>query len=347
MARSIRIEFPGAFYHVMARGNRKQDIFLDEDDHHFFLKTLKEACGRTGWRVHAWALLRNHYHLLLETPEPNLVAGMKWLQNAYTRRINAKHRAWGRVFGDRYKAVLVQAREGDYYATLLDYIHLNPVRAGLVNVAEGGSVAAYPWTSVAGAYVLRPEQRAPWVAVERGFAACGVEDTAAGRREFVARLDARGAAGRSAGLVPVPEDADGRSSHLAKGWYWGSREFAKELLAKARESITARSNATYRSGPARHAHDERRAEEIVAEGLRRLRIREGELEDAPGADARKVALALAVLAETTIAHRWLARRLHMASAANVSQQIRRVRLGTRTLPPEVVAPLRGLSGILD
>ena len=132
MARGIRVEFAGAFYHVMARGNRREDIFFNDDDRRFFLKTLSDACGRTGWKVHAWVLMNNHYHLLIETPEPNLVEGMKWLQNTYTRRLNTKHGLWGRVFGDRYKAVLVEGGSVDYFTTLLDYIHLNPARAGAV-----------------------------------------------------------------------------------------------------------------------------------------------------------------------------------------------------------------------
>jgi len=82
MPGSIRLEFPGAFYHVMARGNRRERIFADDIDRRFFLKALDEACERTGWRVHAWVLMSNHYHCLIETPEPNLVAGMQWLQNA-------------------------------------------------------------------------------------------------------------------------------------------------------------------------------------------------------------------------------------------------------------------------
>src|SRR6266567_6377078 len=99
MARSVRVEFPGAFYHVMARGNRREAIFLDKEDGKQFVKALGEVCAMTGWRVHAWVLLSNHYHLMIETPEPNLVAGMKWLQNTLTRRFNVRHRAWGREFG--------------------------------------------------------------------------------------------------------------------------------------------------------------------------------------------------------------------------------------------------------
>jgi putative transposase len=78
--------------------------------------------------------MRNHYHLMLETPEANLVEGMKWLQNTYTRRFNTRHRLWGRLFGDRYKAVLTEGREGYYYSSLMDYIHLNPVWVGLVRI---------------------------------------------------------------------------------------------------------------------------------------------------------------------------------------------------------------------
>lgn len=88
MARGIRVEYAGAFYHVMARGNRRERIFREEADRGFFCQTLGEACARTGWKVHAWVLMGNHYHLMLETPEPNLVAGMQWLQNTYTRRFN-------------------------------------------------------------------------------------------------------------------------------------------------------------------------------------------------------------------------------------------------------------------
>ena len=104
----------------MARGNRRGAIYVDDDDRRFFLGTLAEACGMTGWRVHAWVLMGNHYHLLIETPEPNLVEGMKWLQNAYTRRFNVRHRKWGRLFGDRYKSVIVEGSAGDYYRTLVD-----------------------------------------------------------------------------------------------------------------------------------------------------------------------------------------------------------------------------------
>gem|GEM_PF-1690255 len=131
-AKEFCIEFFGAYYYVMTRGNRRETIFHNDDDRRFFLATLFEACAMTGWRVHAWVLMGNHYHVFIETPEANLVAGMSWLQNTVTRRYNVRHQAWGRLFGDRYKAVLVGGADTYHYRTLADYIHLNPVRARLV-----------------------------------------------------------------------------------------------------------------------------------------------------------------------------------------------------------------------
>jgi len=97
MARPLRIEFSGAVYHVMARGNQGQRIYADDGDRKLWLATLDGAWRRTGWRVHAWVLLANHYHLLLETPGANLVVGMKWFQGTYTQRYNARHRKRGHL----------------------------------------------------------------------------------------------------------------------------------------------------------------------------------------------------------------------------------------------------------
>ena len=191
MARSLRVEYAGAYYHVMARGNRREAIFLDEKDRHFFLKAVSEACARTGWMVHAWVVMGNHYHLFIETPEANLVEGMKWLQNTYTRRFNVRHRAWGRVFGDRYKSVVVEGELPEYYGSLVDYIHLNPVRAGIVSGRRGESVLDYPWSSLAGGYALPAGRRAKWLAAGVGLERLGYRDTAAGRKKMVEELDRR------------------------------------------------------------------------------------------------------------------------------------------------------------
>ena len=132
MPRKLRIEYPGAMYHVMSRGNRRQDIFLDDVDRHDFLKTLAEACQKTAWEVHAFCLMSNHYHLVVETPNANLVAGMAWLQSTYTIRLNHRHKLIGHVLSGRYKAQLVEGSGNGYLRTACDYVHLNPARAHLL-----------------------------------------------------------------------------------------------------------------------------------------------------------------------------------------------------------------------
>jgi len=337
MARSVRIEFPGAFYHVMARGNRREAIFLDDDDRRFFLQCLAEACGKTGWRVHAWVLMANHYHLFIETPEANLVEGMKWLQNAVTRRFNLRHRKWGRLFGDRYKSVLVEGAQANYYATLWEYIHLNPFRAGLLRMREAGSILDYCWSSIAGGYALTPARRAKWLAAEKGFSVMGFADTAAGRREMVAYLDCRGAQeGRKSGLVPLPKAMDGRSSHLRRGWYWGRQEFAQWALEFADALIRKGKSRAYRRSRERLAHGVAQAEKLLKEGFVLAGLDEESLEALPANEPRKVELAWVVWKRTTVSQAWIAQRLKMRSAANVSVALHRTKRRRKELPVELL-----------
>ena len=118
-------------------------------------------CKRTGWRVHAWTLLPNHFHWLLETPEGHLVAGMKWFLGAYSQRFNARHGQRGHVFQGRYKAVVVEAGAGEYFETVSTYIHLNPARACLLKDPEQG-LEQYPWSSYS-QYLASPKRRPAWL----------------------------------------------------------------------------------------------------------------------------------------------------------------------------------------
>ena len=106
MARKVRIQYPGAMYHVMNRGDQREAIFEDDQDRQRLLETLTEAGEKTGGQVHAFCLMRNHFHLVLETPQPNLVAGMKCLLGAYTGRFNRRHKQFGHVFSGRYRALI-------------------------------------------------------------------------------------------------------------------------------------------------------------------------------------------------------------------------------------------------
>ena len=95
MARKLRVQYPGAIYHVMNRGDHREAIFRSRQDRELFLETLAQACEKTDWQVHAWCLMSNHFHLVVETPRANLVSGMKWLLGAYTQRFNSRHKAAG------------------------------------------------------------------------------------------------------------------------------------------------------------------------------------------------------------------------------------------------------------
>ncbi len=328
MARSIRIEFEGAFYHIMARGNRREAIFLDHEDRRLFLRSLGEACGMTGWRVHAWVLMGNHYHLMIETPEANLVEGMKWLQNAYTRRFNVRHLQWGRLFGDRYKSVLVEG-EGSYYETLLDYIHLNPARAKLINPLAGQGLLDYGWSSLAAGYVLGPKKRPKWLAVGHGLRAFGFADTVSGRRAFVERLERRILVEglEMAGIPTLAAEVDKRMSHLQRGWYWGSREFAARVLKIGQSDLKKPRHAGDLCAKEIRAHGEQEARRLIAEGLAAAGLRAEDLAKRPGSDPIKAVLAEMVWSRTSVNMEWIAQALKMRSAGNVRQQIRRRKTG--------------------
>src|SRR5271168_1345006 len=130
MARKLRIQYAGAVYHVMHRGDRREAVFEDDQDRQRFLETVSEACQKTAWQIHAYCLMRNHFHLVVETPQPNLVVGMKWLLGVYTKRFNIGHKECGHLFAGRYKALHVEGSGNGYLATVCDYVHLNAARAG-------------------------------------------------------------------------------------------------------------------------------------------------------------------------------------------------------------------------
>lgn len=140
MTRPIRIEFAGALYHVTSRGDRREDIYLDDGDRSKWVETLGEVCQRFNWVVHAYCEMTNHYHLLIETPDGNLSMGMRQLNGVYTQHINRRHRLAGHLFQGRYKAILVQKET--YLLELTRYVVLNPVRARMVK-----RIADWPWSS--------------------------------------------------------------------------------------------------------------------------------------------------------------------------------------------------------
>ncbi len=188
MARPIRVEYAHAVYHVTARGNERRAIFRDDRDRERFLDTLGEAVERFGVAIHAYCLMPNHYHLLLQTPRANLSAAAGWLQTTYTIRFNRRHRRSGHLFQGRFKAHLVEA---DAYARqLIGYIHLNPVRPKdkrkPIPPQREPELARYRWSSHSAYAGVSRSSAPPWLCLEwlTCFGATGSGAQAEYRREI-------------------------------------------------------------------------------------------------------------------------------------------------------------------
>jgi len=327
MARSPRMEFAGAFYHVMARGDRREAIVRDVEDRATFMRTLGETCRRTGFRVHAYALMTNHYHLLLETPEANLSRGMGWLQNAYTRRINTRHRLWGHVFGGRYKSIVVEP--GQCFWALMDYIHLNPVRAGIGKEADG--LESYPWSSVR-QYVTGARSRPFWLETATGFSVCGCKDSARGRREYLEALESRVDWKHPRKAGAVYSEGEGRPqlavhSSLRRGWMFGSQEFREKLMGIGAEKLIARARrkADGYHGPALRDHGERAARKLLTAGLKYFGVGQEELKRARKSNARKCLLGELIQSETAVRLDWITGQLGMGTRAGCCRLIHEAR----------------------
>ena len=200
MARPLRIQFAGALYHVTSRGNARAPIFLGDSDRHLFLDVLGAAIERCHWLCHAYCLMTNHYHLVLETPRPNLSRGMRQLNGLYTQRFNRRHERVGHIFQGRFTGILVE-REA-HLLELARYVVLNPVRAGMVRAAED-----YRWSSLRAALGMAPTPR--WLTHRALLTELGSRTR---YREFVAE-----------GLgSPAPWSA-------LRGTVLGSEDFAKRV----------------------------------------------------------------------------------------------------------------------
>jgi len=269
MARKPRIEFEGATYHVMCRGNRQLAVFRDDRDCEMFLDTLAEVCVRCGWRVHAFVLMGNHYHLLLETLEANLVFGMQWLQSTYTKRFNVRHTEWGHLFQSRYKALLVD--EGDYFSTVATYIHLNPARVKGFDSKRSG-LEEHVWSSYLGYIWLR--RRPEWLCTDRVMESCGFTDSESGRRAYRALMDKKVA---EMGAVPEPWLFDERWDKIRRGWCFGEEAFRQEMDDRLGGTLDGKKRESF-SGDAVCRHDCIEAERLIEQGLKILGINSDDLE---------------------------------------------------------------------
>jgi len=319
MPRSLRIEYPGAIYHAMSRGNNGQETFLAPSGYRLFLATLDEVCLQTGWRIHAYVLMTNHYHLLLETPEANLVAGMKWFQGAYTQRFNAMFNRRGHLFQGRYKAIPVQTdpREGglEYFRHVSSYIHLNPFRAKLCGVGMADPLESYQWSSYP-SYCGLARKVPEWLAREKVLAAWGLEEGLVGTVEaYRLRME------RKMSFEGDP-DAGRRGEfekQMKRGWFIGSEGFAGTLLGFQRGDAGSDNDR----GSQRRMHGVMEAERLLAAGLAALEWREEDLLAGKSNLPEKQALAWLMKRQTTVTGQWIADRLRMGHRTNTSHALSR------------------------
>lgn len=253
MPRQIQIEYPGAIYHVMSRGDRREAIVLGDSDREFWIKTLGEACVKCDWQVHAYCLMTNHFHLVVETPLANLVSGMKWFLGTYTVRFNAWHCLRGHLFAGRYQSLLIDETDNHYLRVACDYVHLNPVRAGLVAVER--PLEDYRWSSYP-TYLGKPAGRPSWLRTDRLLDEHGLEQE---NRRAVLEFSRRMETERLGANDPNPHQVT-----LRRGWRLGEDTFVTCLLdrldGKPSESHQARE---------RIEASEAKAERIIEDGLRR------------------------------------------------------------------------------
>jgi REP element-mobilizing transposase RayT len=312
MSRNIRIEYPGAFYHVMNHGDGRQVIFENDEDRLGFLETLAEVCQKTRWQIHAYCLMDKYFHLVIETPKANLVMGMKSLLGIHTNRHNRRHKTFGHLFSGRYQAQVVEGSGGGYLKTVCDYVHLNPARAGLL--APRKPLSDFCWSSYP-RYLAAPGKRPDWLRTDRLLGECSIsKDSVAGRRAFGERMEQR------------------RRENLAKefkaveqGWYLGSEPFRQKLLAK----VSTAAGPSH-SGEAVREAAEAQAERLVVAGLKRLGWDEAGLKKRRKGDRGKVALAKELRASTKMTLDWIAKRLRMGSPGYLAWLLKKRKPSPRT-----------------
>lgn len=313
MARKLRLEFPGACYHVINRGNYRADIFKTEGARAAFETCLFEACEQSNWVLHAFVLMSNHYHLALETPEGNLVKGMHWLQATFAIRFNRLRAERGHLFQGRYKALLVE--EGEPLGQVGHYIHLNPVRAGVASMAE---LKDYRYSSYW--YLGRTRLRPKWLDFRTVLAeAGGLSDTVMGRqkyREYLAWQSTDGPVGRNKAYVS-----------LSRGWALGTKAFKASLV---KDHALAATTRAWESTGAREIR-EQQWEECLGKCLKNAgRSLEAAQSDRKSA-AWKVAIAAELKRTTQATNGWIADVLRMGSGRAVSQYVGTARRAAETL----------------
>ena len=325
MPRRLRLEFSGACYHVTNRGNYRQPIFGSGGAARSFQICLDEACTSHAWRVHAYSIMSNHFHLVLETPEPNLSDGMQWLQSTWAQRFNRYRGVTGRPFQGRFFAKPIEP--GHVVAQVAHYVHLNPVEAGLVPVERVGE---YRWSSLAH---FPRRDRPGWLESATVLAESGgLADTAGGWRSYRSYL---------AGLWETePLMREKRFAEFTRSWAVGSTAFRAEVRERLDRAEERRERFRL-LGADREAVLAARSElweEQLRALARALGVQLARLPTKKSAE-EKLLLATAMKRTTSVSRSWLAQRLQMGAASGLGSLLYRYRVSGALERPEIQAVL--------
>lgn len=309
MPRQQRIEYAGAIYHVMNRGDREEDIFFDDEDRTRFLRTLGEACIKADWQVHAYCLMNNHFHLVLETPKPTLAIGMKWLLAVYTQRVNARHQKCGHLFAGRYKSLIIDDSDYCYLRRVCDYVHLNPVRAHLLK--NGAALENFPWSSF-GEYLKPSYQRVHWLRTDRLLREYGItKEDAMMRKKFATLMNDRCTA------EGLGEETMYQS--IRRGWRFGSKEFLERIFEKKKVV----SKKEHHLSVERCKTMEMKGRRLIQKKLKELKLKQADLNSLRYTDPAKIEIAQCLRSQTTLSLKWISHELKAGAPGTLALALRK------------------------
>ena len=311
MSRKLRFEYPGAIYHVINRGNYRSWIFKSEGAKHSFEEALYETCEHAGWKLHAYVLMGNHFHLALETPEPNLSEGMRVMQSKFAIRFNRFRNETGRLFQGRFRSIVIE--DNERLSWLCHYIHLNPVRAGICPLSD---LKNYRYGSYW--YLRRSSKRPGFFNAETCLEGAGcLRDNPYGRNKYEAYLDW------------LQEDNVRQKSlnfdKMSKGWVLGTKTFKQSLLKDEKQLCAAVKLGTNEAREARELAWELRLNAC----LKLLKKNPNAIQSEAKSASWKVAIATHLKTKMLCRNGWIGEALSMGSESGVSRLTSQGASGTK------------------
>jgi len=301
----------------MNRGNYRADVFIDEGARCAFENCLFEACEKSSWVLHAFVLMRNHYHLALETPEGNLISGMQWLQSTFSNRFNRFRSEHGHLFQGRYKSILTE--DGKSLGEVCDYIHLNPVKAGILTVEQ---LLQYRHSSYW--YLHHPQRRPKFLRPQTALeCAGGISDNHEGRLLYANRLELEVATAiRSGGWQK-------RQRALCRGWAIGGAAFKAGLIKEFNLTGTVRSWDSVGVREVRILL----WQNMLEDGLRVLNRNPNDADRQRKSVQWKLAIAAWMKSKTQASNRWLSSKLNMGTPTAMSHNLTDYRRSVQATDP--------------